>query len=109
MAFINALLACLELLPNFHDENLAAFHLIFVAEIWQHFISSASLHTKHYPYQAFDVRIWQKDALFSWRKSDKVLCLVCYGALTGFRACIYSVLRHVHTKASRSSPKHQTR
>ena len=42
VAFINALLACLELLPNFHDENLVAFHLIFMAEIWQHFTSGAS-------------------------------------------------------------------
>ena len=30
---INASLICLELVPNFHNKNLAAFCLIFVAEI----------------------------------------------------------------------------
>ena len=43
VVLINALLAhFLELFPNFHEENLAAFHLIFVAKIQQHFASSAS-------------------------------------------------------------------
>ena len=30
---IDAFQVCLELLPNFHSENSAAFRLIFVAEI----------------------------------------------------------------------------
>ena len=73
VAFINALLACLELLQNFHDENLVAFHLIFVAKIWQHFVSGASWHTKHYPYQAFAVRIHYMiaDLSFTLKKEGK--------------------------------------
>jgi len=39
---IDAFQMCLESLPNFHDENLAAFHLIFVAEIRQHFTLNGS-------------------------------------------------------------------
>ena len=39
---INASLVCLELLPNFQGENQAAFHLTFVVEIRQRFISGAS-------------------------------------------------------------------
>jgi len=42
VAFINVLLAHLELLPNFHNENLAAFCLIFMAKIQQHFKLGAS-------------------------------------------------------------------
>ena len=34
---INDFLVCLESLPNFHGEDLAAFCLIFVVEIWQRF------------------------------------------------------------------------
>ena len=41
MVLINAFQVCLELLPNFHGENLTAFRLIFVAEIWQCFASDA--------------------------------------------------------------------
>ena len=33
VTFIDALLAHLELLPNFRDENLTAFRLIFMAKI----------------------------------------------------------------------------
>jgi len=42
VAFIDALLAHLELLPNFHNENPAAFHFIFVAEIQHHFTLGVS-------------------------------------------------------------------
>ena len=37
MAFVNALLTHLKLLPNFHNENSTAFRLIFMAKIRQHF------------------------------------------------------------------------
>ena len=33
MILIDASLVCLESVPNFHNENLITFHLIFVAEI----------------------------------------------------------------------------
>ena len=82
--FINAMLTHLELLQNFHDENTAAFCLIFVVEIRQHLGLGASQHTKYYSYQAFAVRIQWKDAPFSWKKFGKVTCLVHYGALVGF-------------------------
>ena len=59
VVLINASLVCLESLPNFHDEDLATFHLSFMIEIWQCFASSASQHIKHYSHQAFIVRIWQ--------------------------------------------------
>ena len=77
MVFINAVLTHLELLPNFHDENTATFCLIFVVEIRQHFGSGASWHTKYYSHQAFTMRIQQKDAPFSWKKSGRVsyLCI----------------------------------
>ena len=39
---INTSLAHLKFLPNLHDENPEEFRLIFMAEIWQHFTSSAS-------------------------------------------------------------------
>ena len=45
---IDTFQVCLKSLPNFHDKNLVAFHLIFMAEFWQHF------------------------ALFLWWKSDSV-------------------------------------
>jgi len=38
---IDAFLVCLKS-SNFHDENLVAFRLIFVAEIWQCFASNVS-------------------------------------------------------------------
>ena len=39
---IDAFQMCLELLPNFHNENPVTFCLIFVAEIQQRFASDAS-------------------------------------------------------------------
>jgi len=38
----DAFQVCLESLPNFHSENLAAFLFIFMAEIRQRFASDAS-------------------------------------------------------------------
>ena len=49
-----------ELMPNFHNVNLAAFRITVMAKIQQHFASSASQCTKHYPHQAFVVRIRQQ-------------------------------------------------
>jgi len=42
VVLIDAFQVCLESLPNFHSENQAAFHLIFVAKIWQRFTLDAS-------------------------------------------------------------------
>ena len=42
MVLVDAFLVYLELISNFHGENLAAFCLIFVAEIRQRFASNAS-------------------------------------------------------------------
>jgi len=42
VVLIDTSLVCVESLPNFHDKNLATFHLIFMAEIWQCFASSGS-------------------------------------------------------------------
>ena len=42
VVLIDAFQLCLELLPNFHGENPAAFLLIFVVEIRQRFTSVAS-------------------------------------------------------------------
>ena len=50
---------CLKSLANFHDENSATFLLRFVTEIRQRFALGASLDTKCYSHQAFDVRILQ--------------------------------------------------
>ena len=44
VVLIDASLVCLELLPNFHDENLVEFHLIFVVKIWQRFASNGLCH-----------------------------------------------------------------
>ena len=37
VAPIDSFQVCLKSLPNFHGEDLAAFCLIFVVEIWQRF------------------------------------------------------------------------
>ena len=42
VVLIDAFQVCLKSLPNFHDENPAAFRLIFVAEIRQQFVSDVS-------------------------------------------------------------------
>ena len=47
------------------------------------------------------------DAPYSWWKSGRVLCLVCYGAPIGFHVCVYGAYRHAHTVTSQSPSKHQ--
>ena len=42
MALVDAFPVHMELLSNFHGENMATFRLIFVAEIRQCFASGAS-------------------------------------------------------------------
>ena len=42
MALVDAFLVRMELLSNFHGENLVTFRLIFVVEIRQCFASGAS-------------------------------------------------------------------
>ena len=56
---INAFQVCLKSLPILHDENLAAYCLIFMAKIQQSFTLDASQHAKRYSYQVFHVRIQQ--------------------------------------------------
>ena len=107
MVSVNAFSVHLESIPNFHDENLATFCLVFMVEIQQSFASGASYHTKCYYYQAFTVRIQQHGAPFSQRKSGRVSHLVRYGALTGFRVCVYGAYRHAHTETSPSPSKYQ--
>ena len=59
VVLINVSQVCLKSLPNFHSENLAAIHLIFVAKILQRFTSNASQRAKCNSHQAFNVRIRQ--------------------------------------------------
>ena len=42
VVLIDASLVCLESVPNFHDENPAAFRLIFMAETRQRFALGVS-------------------------------------------------------------------
>jgi len=42
VVLIDTSIACLDLVPNFHDKNSAAFRLVFVVKIQQHFASGVS-------------------------------------------------------------------
>ena len=59
VVLIDTFQVCLKSLSNFHGKNLAAFRLIFVAKIRQHFASDVSQHAKRYSHQAFVMRIQQ--------------------------------------------------
>ena len=74
----------LELLPNFYNENLIAFRLVFMTEIRQHFKSGSSWHAQRDPHQAFAVK--KKATLLSWQKSSRVSHLVHHDVLAGFHA-----------------------
>ena len=97
VVLIDAFQVHLELLPNFHNENLVAFRFIFVAKIQQHFSLDASQPTKCYYHQAFDMRIRQWGCPISWRKSCRVSHLVYYGASARFRVYVYGMYRHACT------------
>ena len=96
VVLINASLVCLELVPNFHDKNLTAFHLVFVAAIQQHFASGVFIAHKHYSHQAFAVRIQQ------WRCPifmAKIRQSFMFGEV-GFHACVYGMCKHGRAKMS---------
>ena len=42
MVLVDSFSVHLESIPNFHNENPVAFHLIFIVEIQQRFTSGAS-------------------------------------------------------------------
>ena len=93
MAFIDALLAHLELLPNFSDENQATFQVRCV-------VAHKTLFS-----QSFHGENIAKDATFSWRKSDRVSCLMHYDASARFHSCVYIMHQYAWTKACRGTPK----
>ena len=47
------------------------------------------------------------DAPLSQQKSSRVLCLVCYGAPTGFHAYVYGMCQHAHARMSQRPSNHQ--
>ena len=59
MVLIDAFLVRLELISNFHSENLVAFCLIFMVEIQQRFALDVSWCIKRCSHHAIDVRIRQ--------------------------------------------------
>ena len=84
MILINTLLAYLELLPNFYNENQAAFRLWCV-------IAHKTLFSPSFCCE----NTANKGAPFSQRKSGRVLHLVRYSAPVGFCAFVYCVHQHV--------------
>ena len=60
VVLIDASLVCLELVPNFHEQNPTGFHLVFVVEIQQSFALGVFIAHKHYSDRAFALRIQQR-------------------------------------------------
>ena len=107
VVLIDASLVCLESVPNFHDENLAAFRLIFMAEIRQGF---ALVYHSTQNIILTKLSLWEYDngeAQFSWWKSGRVLRLVRYGAPAVFHAYAYDACQHACARTSRNPSKHQ--
>ena len=82
----------LKSLPNFHNENPAAFCLIFMAKIRQRFTSDVSQHAKHYSHHAFNVRVWQQGCLIFTVKIRQIFAFcVLWSIGRVLRLCIWHV------------------
>ena len=96
VVLINASLVCLELVPNFHDKNPAAFHLVFVAEIQQRFASGVFIAHRYYSHRAFAIRIQQRRCPIFMAKIRQSFA---FGEAR-FHAYAYGMCKHTRAKTS---------